>query len=185
MNDDRELLERIRRGDSESFGVLYDRTRGWLLSCVILPRVGRAHAEDVLSETYRTALAKIGTFEWRGTGLLHWLASIARRKALESVRAGARGAAREEPLPLLFDPPDGVPTAEAEMIREQTLAGLADRVASTLESLPERYAEVLRRRLLDGRGRDECARELGVSVATFDVVLFRATRAFAKRWKES
>jgi hypothetical protein len=55
-DDDRELLERIQQGDGESFGKLYDRTRGWLLSLVIVPRVGRADAEDVLAETYRVAL---------------------------------------------------------------------------------------------------------------------------------
>ena len=37
MHDDERLLSRIREGDGESFGVLYDRTRGFLLSCVILP----------------------------------------------------------------------------------------------------------------------------------------------------
>ncbi len=184
-HDDHDLLQRIQGGDGESFGVLYDRTRGWLLSCVILPRVGRHAAEDVLSETFRTALAKIGTFEWRGTGLLHWLAAIARKKALERRRSDLRGSAREEPMPLLFDPSDSVPTAEAEMIRTEALAELSGRVSTTLEAIPERYAEALRSRLLEGRGREECAERLGVSAPTFDVVLYRASRAFAKRWKES
>jgi hypothetical protein len=30
-SDDRELLERIQKGDGESFGVLFDRTHRWLL----------------------------------------------------------------------------------------------------------------------------------------------------------
>ena len=42
-------------------------------SCVIVPRVGRAAADDVLAETYRAALSKVSDFEWRGVGLLHWL----------------------------------------------------------------------------------------------------------------
>jgi RNA polymerase sigma-70 factor (ECF subfamily) len=182
-DDDGRLLARIREGDGESFGVLYDRTRRWLLSFVILPRVGPDDAEDVLAETFRTAWDRIPAFEWRGTGLLHWLAAIARRKALEHGRRRRRGAVREEKPAPLFDPPDDVPSAEAEMIRLETLRALGERVAATLASLPPRYAEALRLRLLDGRPRLECAGLLSVSPATFDVLLHRASRAFAKSWR--
>jgi RNA polymerase sigma-70 factor (ECF subfamily) len=182
--DDERLLRRIQQGDGESFGVLYERTREWLLSFVIVPRVGRDRADDVLAETYRTALTKVRGFEWRGTALLHWLASIAKNKCLESVRGSSRASAREEPLSEFFEPADQVPTREAEMIRLETLRALKERVEATLKELPPRYAEVLRLRLLEGRERAECAARLAVSVATFDVVLYRATKAFAKRWKE-
>jgi RNA polymerase sigma factor (sigma-70 family) len=181
-DDDRELLERIHHGDGESFGELYDRTRRWLLTFVIVPRVGRADADDVLAETYHTALRKIGSFQWKGVALLHWLASIARRKAQEH---GRQSRARTQPLhelPDLLELPDDVPTAEAEMIRAEHLQGLRLRVAGVLDDLPPRYAEALRLRLIESRARPECAERLGVSTATFDVVLYRATRAFAREW---
>lgn len=183
-DDDRTLLGRIQDGDGESFGVLYDRTRGWLLSFVILPRVGPADAEDVLAETYRTALEKVHGFEWRGTGLLHWLATIARRKALERVRRRARTEIPLQDLPSLLDVPDDVPGAEAEVIRRETLRRMRARVAATLGALHPRYAEALRMRLLEGRAREACAEALAVTPATFDVVLHRATRAFARKWRE-
>ncbi|HNX48813.1 MAG TPA: sigma-70 family RNA polymerase sigma factor [Thermoanaerobaculaceae bacterium] len=181
-DDDRELLERIHHGDGESFGELYDRTRRWLLTFVIVPRVGRADADDVLAETYHTALRKIGSFRWRGVALLHWLASIARRKAQEH---GRRTRARTLPLhelPDLLELPDDIPTAEAEMIRAEHLRCLRARVTGVLGELPTRYAEALRLRLIENRARGECAECLGVSTATFDVVLYRATRAFAREW---
>ena len=181
-DDDRRLLARIRDGDGESFGVLYDRTRRWLLSFVILPRVGPEAAEDVLAETFRTAWDRIPEFEWRGTGLLHWLSAIAKRKALEHGRRRRRDADREAEPPPLFDPPDDAPTAEAEMIRLETLRALGGRVKKTLAALPPRYAEALRLRLLEGRPRLECAGLLAVSPATFDVLLHRASKAFAKSW---
>lgn len=184
-DDDERLLRAIRDGDGESFGVLYDRTRGFLLSCVIAPRVGRTDADDVLSETYRTALDKIGTFEWRGVGVVRWLASIARRKTLERLRQRARAGEREESGEAAFDLPDGVPTAEAEMIRREQLALMRDRVERTLAALPSRYATALRLRLVDGLGRVDCAARLAVSTATFDVVLHRATRAFQREWEKA
>lgn len=184
-DDDRELLERIQQGDGESFGTLFDRTRGWLLSLVIVPRVGRADADDVLAETYRVALEKIHSFRWQGVGLLHWLAAIARRKALEHVRRRDPRLQAIEDLHALFEVPDDAPTAEAEMIRAETLGQLKERVSQTLTGLHPRYAEALRLRLLEGRSRLECAETLAVTSATFDVVLHRATRAFARAWERT
>ncbi len=181
-DDDQRLLERIQRGDGESFGVLYDRTWRWLLSCVIAPRVGPAAADDVLAETYRTALDRINSFEWRGAGLLHWLAAIARRKCLERLRKDGR-TERMAALDELEALPDPAPSAEAEMIRVETLRHLSERVSVVLGALYPRYADVLRMRLLEGVSREECAVRLGVTPATFDVVLHRATRAFAKAWE--
>jgi RNA polymerase sigma-70 factor (ECF subfamily) len=183
-DDDREILERIQQGDAESFGRLYDRTRNWLLFFVIVPRVGREQAEDVLSETFRTALGKIHSFRWQGIGLLHWLAAIARRKALEHGRQKYPRIEALEDLPSLLEMPDDTPTAEAEMIFEETLRNLRERVSRTLATLPSRYAEALRMRLLEGRSRQECAGRLSVATSTFDVVLYRATRAFAREWKK-
>src|SRR5512135_1118949 len=143
MNDDERLLEAIRRGDGESFGVLYDRTRGFLRDAVIAPRVGGDAAEDVLADTFHTALDRIGRFEWRGIGIVHWLASIARRKALERARGASREKDRRVPLEPLFDLPDGAASAEAEMIRREALAALRSRVEATLGRIPARYAEAL------------------------------------------
>ncbi len=183
-DDDRELLERIQQGDGESFGTLFDRTRGWLLTLVIVPRVDRADAEDVLAETYRVALAKIHSFRWQGVGLLHWLAAIARRKALEHVRRRDPRLQALEDLPVLVEVPDDAPTAEAELIRQETIRELRARVSDTLGALRPRYAEALRLRLLEGRSRQECADRLLVTTATFDVVLHRAARAFARVWEK-
>ena len=183
-DDDERLLERIQQGDGESFGVLYDRTWRWLLSCVVVPRVGPAAAEDVLSETYRTALDGISSFEWRGTGLLHWLAAIARRKCLERLRTDGRGERRDAGLEALEALPDPAPSAEAEMIRAESLRDLSGRVGAVLGALHPRYAGVLRMRLLDGVPRADCAARLGVSASTFDVVLHRAAKAFQKAWEE-
>jgi RNA polymerase sigma factor (sigma-70 family) len=182
-DDDRELLERIQRGDGEGFGVLFDRTHRWLLQCVIVPRVGQADAEDVLSETFRAALGSIGSFEWRGIGLLHWLAAIARRKSQEHSRSLSR--AHQSLGDLLEDVElaDDAPTADAEMLRREALERTRQRVERTLGTIHERYARALRLRLLEERPRAACAEALGVTLETFDVLLHRATKAFAKEWR--
>lgn len=183
--DDARLLDGLRRGDEESARTLYERTRGFLLDAVIRPRVGEAEAEDVLSETWTRAVARVGDFEWRGIGLLHWLSAIARRTAQERARRVAREAPAPDLLELLSELPDDAPTAEAEMISEERTRLLRARVEETLASLPERHQTALRLRLLEGRGREECAAEIGCSKGAFDVLLHRATRGFARRFRES
>lgn len=180
-DDDSTLLARIRQGDADSVGVLYDRTREWLLTFVIRPRTGDADAEDVLSETFETALSRVRSFEWRGTPLLHWLSAIARRKVLEHVRRRSRREQHALPMDDL-EPGDGVPTAEAELVRLVEVESVRKKVHDTLAALNPRYAEVLRLRLLANRSREDCAAALGLSVPTFDVVLHRAVKAFAKEW---
>lgn len=182
-DDDLELVERVQQGDQEAVAQLYRRTRGWLLQLVIVPRVGRHLADDVLAETFATALDKVGDFRWRGVGVLHWLAAIARRKCQEAGRRRLRSAARESPLDPLLEPPDPVPTREAELVRLAARDDLRQRVAATLDRLRPRYAEALRLRLLEGLARGDCAARLGVSPTTFDVVLHRAARAFARVWR--
>src|SRR5205814_4068636 len=74
--------------------------------------------------------------------------------------------------------------ADDALIAEEDRAGARARVAAVLARLPERYRDALRLRLLEERPREECARALGTTVATFDVLLHRAVKAFRKHDEE-
>jgi len=49
-----------------------------------------------------------------------------------------------------------------------------------LSTLNPRYAQAIRLRVLEEQSREDAARALGVSVATFDVVLHRALAALKR-----
>jgi DNA-directed RNA polymerase specialized sigma24 family protein len=51
-----------------------------------------------------------------------------------------------------------------------------------LAGMNPRYARAIRLRFFDELSREVCAEALEVTVATFDVVLLRALRAFKKTW---
>jgi RNA polymerase sigma-70 factor (ECF subfamily) len=53
-------------------------------------------------------------------------------------------------------------------------------VETLLGRIHPRYALAIRLRVLEERSREDAARELDVSVATFDVVLHRAMAALRK-----
>jgi RNA polymerase sigma-70 factor (ECF subfamily) len=51
-----------------------------------------------------------------------------------------------------------------------------------MRALSERYRNAIQLRLIDELPREECARRMNVTTGTFDVVLFRAVRAFRKHF---
>ena len=78
--DDHALIDAVRRGDRDAFGVVVDReTAAVYRACLRI--LARPHdAEDVTQEAFVTAYRAIGTF--RGDGSLRgWLLRIATRQA--------------------------------------------------------------------------------------------------------
>ena len=66
------------------------------------------------------------------------------------------------------------------MLEQHDLAVARGRVERLLGRINPRYALAIRLRVLEERSREEAARELEVSVSTFDVVLHRAMAALRK-----
>ena len=54
------------------------------------------------------------------------------------------------------------------------------RLQHAMAGINERYQKAIRSRILEDRSRAECAAELGVSLATFDVVLHRALKSLKR-----
>ena len=48
--------------------------------------------------------------------------------------------------------------------------------------LQDRYRLAIELRLVQELSREDCAQRLGVTIGTFDVLLFRAVRAFRKHF---
>ena len=46
----------------------------------------------------------------------------------------------------------------------------------------DRYRTAIEMRLIQELSREECAKQLAITVGTFDVLLFRAVRAFRKQF---
>ena len=89
---------------------------------------------------------------------------------------------RQTELPAQLSEEDAIETGESPNRPDDGLdvQDTQAMIETSLSRLNERYAQVLRLRLLDGRSREECADILGVKVGTFDVLLHRAAKAFRK-----
>jgi len=186
LEEERRLVERAQAGDRNALRPLFERYANALYSGVILPRLGdAASAEDVLKDTFVTAIEKIEQFTWQGRSVYVWLRQIAVNKVIDvhrrSSRAGRFLQALTEELPHETAPEDA---ADESLIAEEERRRSRDRIGSALGSILPRYREVILLRLVEELSREECARRLGVTVGHFDVLLFRAIRAFRREFGE-
>lgn len=187
LNWERQLLTRIRAGDPSSVGELYDAYAQLLFSRVLLPRLGNhAAAEDVLSETFRTAIERIEQFELRGSSIYFWLSRIAINKATDLHRArkvsGRALVNLEGQLSVLLEGPLQPDSAVA---CKQQYQAVVERLAACLETLNPRYRRAIELRFFEELPRERCAADLDVKLGTFDVLLLRALKSLRKAWEDA
>ena len=178
LEEERAVITRLQQGDRNAFATLYAWYGDPIYRQAILPRVPvRELAEDCLRDTFRTALEKIASFHVEDRSIFFWLRRIAVNKAIDVHRRTRRdrdlaAAVQAEPGPEV----SGSATPDRGLELEDTRR----MVETSLSRLSERYAQVLRLRLLEELPREECAAILGVKMGNFDVLLHRAAKAFRK-----
>jgi RNA polymerase sigma-70 factor (ECF subfamily) len=181
LEEERQLVERAQSGDRSALRPLFERYAEPLYAAV-LPRLGdAATAEDVVKDTFLTAIEKIDGFEWQGRGVYGWLRQIALNKVIDvhrrTQRAGRLLAAFADEAPL--DAPVAV-GADQALIAEEERRENAARITSVMAELSPRYRQAIQLRLVEELSREACAERLGITVGNFDVLLFRAVRAFRR-----
>lgn len=80
------VLSRVALGDRAAFATLYQRTSSHLLGVVLRIQRDRAQAEDVLQEVYVNVWRAAQGFDATLSQPLTWLTSIARNRAIDSLR---------------------------------------------------------------------------------------------------
>jgi RNA polymerase sigma-70 factor (ECF subfamily) len=191
--DDRkgaELLEEQRQveaaqaGHLDAMRPLLERYSQPLYATVILPRLGdRTSAEEVLRDTLATAVEKIGRFTWQGKTIYPWLRQIAINKVYDVHRQAKRSRKLADAMAHeVASETDPDSHADAQLIADQERRSHRARIDDTLAQLADRYRVAIELRLIEELPREECARRMAVAVGTFDVLLFRAVRAFRKQF---
>jgi RNA polymerase sigma factor (sigma-70 family) len=82
------LLARASLGDRAAFATLYERTSSHLFAVVLRINRDRAQAEDILQEVYVSVWRAASSFDAAQSQPLTWLTSIARNRAIDSLRRG-------------------------------------------------------------------------------------------------
>lgn len=186
LEHEHRLVLEAQRGNLDAMRPLLERYAAPLYGSVILPRLGDAgSAEDVLRDTLATAVEKIQRFTWQGSSIYPWLRQIAINKVFDVHRQSRRqrrlADAMVHEIAVESDPASH---ADAQLIADQERRGHRDRIEHTMQQLQVRYRAAIELRLVQELSREDCARRLGISIGTFDVLLFRAVRAFRKLFGE-
>ena len=80
------LLARAGLGDRAAFATLYEQSASHLLGVVMRIQRDRAQAEDILQEVYVNVWRAAKSFDAAQSQPLTWLTSIARNRAIDSLR---------------------------------------------------------------------------------------------------
>ncbi len=158
-NDERLLIEAAQR-DPARFADLYETNFERVYAYIAARVRDRDAAQDLTAEVFQQALAKIGSFEWRGVPFVAWLMRIAGNAIADRWQRKAK-----EP-PLSADAIEE-PGAEDQVERRAMLSEL-------VEALPADQRHVVVRRFVDQRSIREIAQELGRSEGAIKQLQFRA-----------
>ena len=166
MPDDRELWERIGRGDAFAFDALY-RAHAPKLELFLRQILrSRQAAEDVMQETFAQIWKSPNGFEpTRGT-LRAYLFGAARKRAAEWWR-------KQGP----------VPNREAATEPADCKAEITSLIADAFARLPEEQQTLIWLREVEGQSYEELALILEIPVGTVRSRLFTAREALRSVWR--
>jgi len=183
---DEALVQRVRSGEREIFGVLVDRYKRGIANFIgATPVRNSADTADLSQETFLRAYAHIGTFNPQLGKFSTWIYQIARNVIrtylAKSLRAPqVQELSQEQSLESTFadlsrdaDPAGGVLREEAE--RE---------LRAALAELPERTRTVLALRYFDNMEYQTIATTMGLSLGNVKTLIHRGKIALTKKMRE-
>lgn len=174
---DGDLARAFVAGDERAFETLLNRHRGLIVSTAFAIMGDAEDAQDVAQEALATAFQRMGELQ-EPDRVRNWLVRITRNAAIDAARRrrGPRVVSFEE-LRSEFDE-----TSRVDMIPDEGMnprehaesAQLLSILFSTIESMPPQYREPLVLRVVNGLSYQEISDQLGVTLATTKVRIFRA-----------
>jgi len=162
---ERGLRDAVRAGDEAAWEALYQDSFAGLYAYVQWRCGGlRDAAEEIVQETWLTAVRRIRRFDPARGDFAGWLRGIAANILRNHFRRRRRDQGRRPLTDESVAPADDRDRAE--------------RVAAALAALPERYEAVLRSKYLDGRSVADIAATHGETPKVVESLLTRARQAF-------
>jgi RNA polymerase sigma-70 factor (ECF subfamily) len=166
---ERGLREAVLGGDERAWRLWYDDSYAELAGYVLWRCGGlRERADEVVQETWLTAVRRLSSFDPDAGSFAGWLRGIAVNLLRNRFRRDHRRQTRPEASGRTAEP------ADAEALRREQ----AEAVAAALASLPEHYEAVLRAKYVDGQSMADIAAARGESVKAVESLLTRARAAF-------
>ncbi len=170
------LHNAVLAGDENAWRTLYDENFDQLYRYVRWRCGGtQSSTEDVVQETWTTAVRRIRVFDPARATFVGWLRGIASNILRNQYRRQSTGAAQNG---------HGVNGHKSEAVTDQSIQNRerADRIAAALASLPENYEFVLQAKYVDQMTIAEIAEARSATPKSIESLLTRARLAFQRAY---
>ena len=175
-----QLLSRAGIGDQAAFASVYQRTSSHLFAVVLRINRDRAQAEDILQEVYVSVWRAASGFDAAQSQPMTWLTSIARNRAIDSLRRAnsqprlsSTHGSTEEGIDVYDETADDSP-GPLELLNQASVARQLQRCMEDL-SAPQRQSLALA--YFDGLSHAEIAHRMAQPLGTVKSWVRRALQA--------
>ena len=172
------LVERAQAGETEAFGLIYDRYVDTVFRFVYFRVGNRQLAEDLTSDTFLRALKRIGSFTWQGRDLGAWLVTIARNLVADHFKSGRYRLEVTTGDVLDADREDRGPEGSPESAVVDHITNVA--LLTAVKQLNPEQQECIVLRFLQGFSVAETAQTMGKNEGAIKALQYRAVRALAR-----
>ncbi|WP_425560757.1 sigma-70 family RNA polymerase sigma factor [Luedemannella helvata] len=169
------LVERAQAGDSEAFGLIYDRYLDTVFRFIYFRVGNRQLAEDLTADTFLRALKRIGSFTWQGRDLGAWLVTIARNLVADHFKSGRYRLEVTTGDVLDADREDRGPEGSPEAAVVDHITNVA--LLTAVTHLNPEQQECIVLRFLHGFSVAETAQAMGKNDGAIKALQYRAVRA--------
>ncbi len=173
-----QLVERAQNGDTEAFGLIYDRYVDTVFRFIYFRVGNRQLAEDLTSDTFLRALKRIGSFTWQGRDLGAWLVTIARNLVADHFKSGRYRLEVTTGDVLDADREDRGPEGSPESAVVDHITNVT--LLTAVKQLNPEQQECIVLRFLQGFSVAETAQAMGKNEGAIKALQYRAVRALAR-----
>lgn len=172
MEDDSDYVARCQLGNTEAFGVLYDRYIDKIYRFVYYKTFVKETAEDLTSDVFHKALIKINSFDSEKGTFSAWIYRIARNSVIDHYRTK-----KEE---LSFDDVFDVGVDERTPEALDAISDLKN-VTNYLETLSAKQREIITLRVWEELSYKEIAAIVGGSEDSVKMAFSRGIRELREK----
>lgn len=179
MQDEKEVINRILSGDTESFRYIVDEYKDLVFSICLNMTRDWFEAENLTQEIFLKVYNSLPSY--RFMGFKTWISKIAVNKCIDNKRRLAKRL--EEPTS-----PDDMPEfcIEGESLVEEHLIQEEEKetIIKLCDSLPQIYSSVVKEYFIHSKSIRKIATEEGLNEKTVETRLYRAVKMLSSKWKE-
>jgi RNA polymerase sigma factor (sigma-70 family) len=181
---DSKLIDSALKGDQRAYASLTAKHRQSVYHIVYKIVRDTETANDLVQETFMRAFAALSSYrsEYKFSTWLYRIAANCSIDHLRKKRINALSLDRQittDDGSVGIEVPDNKFNPESELVRKEQLIG----IEGAIESLPDKYREVIIHRHQDDKSYEEIADLLNIPVGTVKARIFRARELLKKKLK--